>query len=424
MIALAALTSRRLRQLWYMPLLALAMGLMMARTLVMARLLDVPGFAQFSGCQLVSSTFSMLGCLGLQPLLQREMPVQIVRRRERAAVVLTMQCMLVAVACAAVGVMVAAGGLSAAGLGPGLLAVGVLHGLSQQVFLIGTVESRSRGEPVLFARQNLERAGLAFAAGCGVALLVGSAGPVLLTEAAVSYLLTWRAMGRVLRPSALGFRRAGAIALHRLRRLPWGSAMALLALMFVGFLFLNADRWFAAGLLPHGGFAVYAFAWVLLSVAQSVQTVINASLYPLLARRFASHGRRAAFRFCAIASIGPLVVCAAALWPANWLLGVIVQHWFPAYDAARAVFLVFLVIAALRVSDFWTSYLVIVGVERTLLAVYVVVGAAVCGAWLLVVRPWSGGAFGVVEVAWLAFSLTVAGYLVALAIAWLNRGDR
>ncbi|WHZ10399.1 MAG: hypothetical protein OJF60_000838 [Burkholderiaceae bacterium] len=424
MIALAALTPRRLRQLWYMPLLVLAMGLMMARTLVMARLLDVPGFAQFSAGQLVSSTFSMLGCLGLQPLLQREMPVQIVRRRERAAAVLTMQCLLVAAACALVGLLLAAGGLSAAGLGPGLLAVGVLHGLSQQVFLISTVESRSRGEPVFFARQNLERAGLAFAAGCGVALLVGSAGPVLLTEAAVSYLLTWRAMGRVLRPSALGLRRAGAVALHRIRRLPWGSATALLALMFVSFLFLNADRWFAADLLPHSGFAVYAFAWVLLSVAQSVQIVINASFYPLLARRYASHGRRAAFRFCAIASIGLLAVCVVGLWPVDWLLGAIVGRWFPAYDAARAIFAIFLVVAALRVSDFWSSYLVIVGVERRLLAVYVVVGVVVCGAWVLAVRPWAGGTFGVVEVAWLACGLTVAGYASALATAWLNRRDR
>lgn len=423
MSALIALTPRRLRQLWYMPLLALAMGLMMARTLVMARLLDVPGFAQFSAGQLVSSTFTMLGCLGLQPLLQREMPVQIVRQRERAAAVLTMQCLLVAAACAALGLLLAAGGLSVAGMGSGLLAVGVLHGLSQQGFLIATVESRSRGETLYFARQNLERAGLAFAAGIAVAVLTGSAGAVLLTEAVVSYLLTWRAMGRVLRPSMLAARQAGAIAIRRLRRLPWASAMALLALMFVGFLFLNADRWFAADLLPHSGFAVYAFAWVLLSVAQSVQIVINASFYPLLARRFASHGRRAAFRLCAIASIGLLAICVAAVWPADWLLGMIVARWFPTYEAAGAIFAIFLIIAALRVADFWTSYLVIVGVERRLLAVYIVVGILVCGAWLLAVRPWSGEALGVAHVAWLAGSLTVAGYAAALATAWLNRGD-
>ena len=56
----AFLSPRRLRQLWYAPVLTLAMGLLLMRNLVMARLLDVPGFAEFSAGLLVSSTFCML----------------------------------------------------------------------------------------------------------------------------------------------------------------------------------------------------------------------------------------------------------------------------------------------------------------------------------------------------------------------------
>jgi len=65
------LTPRQYRQLWYLPVLASAMALMMARIMAAARLLDVPSFATYSTGLLLSTTFCMLACLGLQSLLQR-----------------------------------------------------------------------------------------------------------------------------------------------------------------------------------------------------------------------------------------------------------------------------------------------------------------------------------------------------------------
>ena len=96
-----AWSPRRARQLWYAPVLTLAMGLMFVRSLVMARLLDVEAFGQYSAGILVSATFCMLGCLGLQSMLQREWPVHLVRGRERSGPVRAAQCHLVATACCA-----------------------------------------------------------------------------------------------------------------------------------------------------------------------------------------------------------------------------------------------------------------------------------------------------------------------------------
>src|SRR5438105_6307399 len=141
-----ALTPRRARQLWYAPLLAIAVALTMIRSLVIAQLLDVRGFGQFSGGILVSGTFCMLGCLGLQSMLQREWPVDLVRQRERAGLVRAAQCQLVALACFVLGLLAAAAGLAPPGMSPRLLAVGLVHGLSQQLFLVATIESRSRGD--------------------------------------------------------------------------------------------------------------------------------------------------------------------------------------------------------------------------------------------------------------------------------------
>lgn len=418
MKSITALSPHRLRQLWYVPILGLAMGLMMVRTLVMAKLLNVPSFAQYSGGLLVSSTFCMLGCLGLQSLLQREMPVQIVLHRERAAIVLLIQCLIVATGCAVFGLLLAATGFSVAGLTPSLFAIGVLHGLSQQVFLIVTVESRSRGKSLQFARQNLERAGIAFAIGCGIGVLLESATAVLLIEAIVSFLLTFKTMGGVLQRARIKITVAMLLAMRHLGEISWSSAMALLAVMFVGFVYLNADRWIAAQWLSSADFALYSFAWILLLVAQSLQSLINASFFPLLARRFASAGSAAAFRLCARSSIGLLLSCAIISWPVGRILDAIVSHWFPVYAESIKVIDIFVWVAVLRISDFWGSYLIILGFEKRLLLVYFTVGAVVWIGWVYNIQASTKEAIGIDDVTWLAVALTVFGYFASFLTAW------
>lgn len=418
MNALNPVTPHRLRQLWYVPLLSLAMALMMVRTLVMAKILDLPNFAQFSGGQLASSTFCMLGCLGLYPLLQRELPVQIVRHRERVGAVLLMQCLLVAAACAVLGILLAAAGVSVMGLSHALLAIGVLHGLSQQVFLAVTLESRSRGQPLQFALQNFERAAIALAVGCSVGLTLESAAAVLLAEAVISLLLTLKTLRGVLRRSRIKATVAFLLATRRMGRIPWSSAMALMAVLFVGFAFLNADRWVAAQLLQPSAFALYAFAGTLLLGAQSMQAVINASFFPMLARRFASTGSATAFGLCARASLGLLAAFALVSWPAGWLLEVAILRWFPAYSESIGIIGIFLWVAALRVSDFWGSYLIIVGKENRLLTVYLVVGMLVFAAWMYRVNPSANQAIAIGDIAWLAVALSVAGYIASVLTAW------
>jgi O-antigen/teichoic acid export membrane protein len=301
------------------------------------------------------------------------------------------------------------------------LAIGVFHGLSQQVFLIATVESRSRGESLHFARQNLERAGIALAIGCGIGVLLESATAVLFTEAIVSFLLTLKTMRGVLQRSRIKVTVVARLAVRRLGEIRWSSAMALLAVMFVSFSYLNADRWLAAQLLRPTAFALYSFAWILLLVAQSLQSLINASFFPLLARRYASAGSSAAFGLCARASIGLLLACALVSWPTGWLLNAVVLRWFPSYAESTSVMGIFLWVAALRISDFWGSYLIIVGREKRLLLVYLAVGIVVCVSWTYKVQPWANAAIAIADVAWLAVALTFVGYLASFLTAWSAR---
>jgi O-antigen/teichoic acid export membrane protein len=411
-----ALTRFRLLQLRYVPLLALAMGLMMLRTLVAARLLDVPAFAAFSLGLLVSSTFCMLACLGLQPLLQREMPVHIVRGRERAGGMLVAQSLTVALGCAGLAGAALAVSQLWADDGRMPLWVGLVHGLSQQFFVIATVESRSRGEPVRFARQNLLRAFAVLGAGTLAAALTGEPMLVLLAEAAMSFVLSGTVLAGVFSAARMAAVSSVRLGWRRMSRLPWRAAFALLALSIVGFLLTNVDRWIAAQSLDVQEFAHYAFAWMVLMVGQSAQTLINASVFPMLARRQAAVGLPRAYSVAARISLAGLAVAGLGALPLWWLLDYVVVHAFPAYQDARPLIGLFIAAAVLRVSDFWSSLLVIAGREAALLAANLA-GAAIAGAgwWIglqLLQLPMSA-----VTIGWLALLLSLAAHLVAAMLA-------
>lgn len=419
MTTTAWLTPRRLRLLWYAPLLAASMALMMLRLLVMARLLALDAFAAFSAGLLVSATFCMLGCVGLQSLLQREWPMHLVRGRERRGIVLAAQCHLVAAGLALVGLGAAAFGLLPAGMDAGLLAAGVLHGLAQQCFLVATAESRSRGEPLRFALQNLLRAALVLSASVAVAWATGSAVATLLVDALLSAALAGRYLATACARARLGLQAALAVGRHRLATIDWRAAVTLMVAMSVAFALLNIDRWIAADRLGSAGFAHYAFAWIVLSVAQSAQAVVNASVYPLLARRYAQAGLARAFSVCWRVSGAVLLTAALAAWPVVALLTSGVEQAYPQYVDSLELMPLFLAVAALRMSEFWSSFLLITGRETLLLVTQLGVAALTLLLWWLAVGR--HGAISARQVAWLCVMLTAAAYLSALAAAWHMR---
>lgn len=417
------MTPRRMRQLWYAPVLTLAMVLMLIRTLAMARLLDVRAFAEFSGGMLVSGSFCMLGCMGLHQMLQREWPLRLVHGRELQALVRAAQCNLVAVGCCLVGLLGVAFGLSFAGMSPGLLAVGLLHGLSHQFFLVATVESRSRGDALRFSYQNLIRAVIVLGPGIAAAVWTGSALTVLAIDALVTFALSLGYFQKVVGRTNHGVLLAYLIGLRGLRRVRWHSARTLMSVSVVSFVLLNLDRWIASDLLGVVGFAGYSFAWIVLSVAQSAQSLINASIYPLIARRFAAHGCDVAFDVCVRGSAVIVLAGAILALPFGYLYELGVRRWYPQYSDTIALLPLFLAIAVLRVSDFWSSFLLIAGFEGRLLKLHIAAATLSTITWLALVQPWKAGSLTLGQVAWLATVLTASAYAMAAIAAWLARRE-
>lgn len=394
------------------------MGLVMLRLLVMARLLDVHAFAAFSGGILVSSTFCMVGCLGLQSMLQREWPVLAVRGQELRAVVGAVQCNLLGIAIAAVFCLWAASGLSVAGMASQLLAIGVVHGAAQQAFLVATTESRSRGDALGYAWQQLMRAGLSLVLGTSVAVITSSPIAVVAAEAIVSAILSLIILRGSMNRVALGWLAVCRLALRRMPRLRWRSALTMMAVLLIAFATLNADRWIASRLLSPAGFAQYSFVAILLAVAQALQALINAAVFPLLARRFASFGHAVTFKICLRASATLLVLGTLASVPAGALLQYSVARWYPQYAEAIALIPLLLVVGVLRASDFWSSYLLVAGYERRLLALN---GATIVCAtlvWLAWTTPWKDAPTSLWDIGLLAALLSLFGNIAMASAAW------
>jgi O-antigen/teichoic acid export membrane protein len=287
----------------------------------------------------------------------------------------------------------------------------MIHGLSQQVFVIANFEGRSRGEPLRSANQNLLRASILLVGGVGAALASGSAVMVILVEAAISLTISAAIFRGALVRGRMATSLAFRLAVRQLPRAPWRSAIVLMVVSIVFFFVFNLDRWIAADRLGAAGFAHYSFAWIVLTAAQSAQAVINAAVYPMLARRMGRLGQAAARRFSALLSAAVFVAGALAIVPTWIIVGLLIDRWFPQYANTKTLILIFLGVAIFRVSDFWSSYLLIIGRERAVLVWNSTLTVLVTLLWAA--GLWTRGSAGIAptDIAVLAAALALCCYV-------------
>jgi len=292
-------------------------------------------------------------------------------------------------------------------------------GLAQHAFLVATTESRSGGDALEYAVQQFNRSVLALALGVSVALTGCGTVAVLAAEAMVSAVLALWAQRASLRRAALSGRAVFVLALRRMRQIPWLSALTLMASMLAAFATFNADRWIGMQRLSSADFALYSFAAILLALAQALQALINASVYPLLVRRYAVFGKAVTFRLCLRASSVAFLLGMLASIPLIALARWVIAHWYPQYTEAIVLVPLLMFAGVLRISDFWSSFLAISGYEMRMLLVNLASVACAIGVWL----PWRMGQAPAspVDFALLAVLLSAFGSAFAATAAWQVR---
>jgi O-antigen/teichoic acid export membrane protein len=388
---------------------------MFARTLLAARVLDVSEFGLFSVGMLLSNTFCMLGCLGFYLLLQRDLPMLIAKRRRVRGAVMLRQTLLLAVAGFACLLPLSFAGFFS--VSPMFFVVSLFNGLAQQIFLVVTLQSRSEGRSMRFATENFVRALAVILAIILSSMLSGEAAFLLIAEAVITFAISTKIFFALCKRERLPTVALWVVAARRLLNVRWATPLTLLTTGVVGFIMMNADRWLAAAMLGHEQFALYAFAGIVLLLAQSVQSMINVSVFPHLAQSYAISGEIATGRKALRYSMFVLLSSFSLSLPAYWLAGNAIDTFFPNYGMSMQFLGWCLLIASLRMADFLTSFLIISGDESCLLAINV----AAVGFSVLV---WSAlFAFDLAEIqpltiVWLAVTVAVCNFAgCTLAVA-------
>jgi O-antigen/teichoic acid export membrane protein len=407
-----------------MPLLGVSAVVSLAKLMIYARLVSADEYGAISQMFLVGNTFGIVGSLGFYLLALREMPGLHVRRREFGMAVLLTQSLMVStlttLAASLVLIPFASAGVSSLKIGGLGLTVGLFYAWAQLCFQIVTTDARSRLEMTRYSADLALRAIVTTAAGVAAIVLAWSSYAVVLAETLVTLAAAlWIGAGVVAR-ARIAFAKLAWMAARRLKLAAWRASIVLMLGSLLGFLTSAADRWLAAFFLDLKQFGYYAFAWTSIAMAQTFQFLINASLFPLISRRYWASSSREAFRLSAYLSFGLAAlgaVAAAALAP---FIDLAIDRWFPQQTGAVALVEPLLIAAVLRVADFWSSYLLVIRRETLLLNLQIATLTGV-GAIYWIVTLGRGQAPTAQSLAGLAVALAAGNFTLCGAAAWLNR---
>jgi O-antigen/teichoic acid export membrane protein len=314
----------------------------LGKTLSYATVLGPEGFGFFSLALLVVALGSYLATFGLQDALAREVPLRrgrgesVAELRGTVFVSVFLGVSVIGIVVGGMGVVFAGHGLpkDAWWMGPFLIA--------SVIFNVAQVDLQVREQSGMQAGLLLSKSAVPLA----VILSTEhswSASDVLVLETVVQYTLCVMAI----------LHKSGEI-LWRLD-VPETKRLARMGLPFMGSslahnLAMNLDRWALQWVFGMGALGTYAFAMQLVAAGLVMLNTIQMYVTPRWLRAWASEGDQAALwrraRFTLVLTSSVCVTCSII---GLFLVPIIVQYWWPAYEAALPL-LPFVAVGAAAVS--------------------------------------------------------------------------
>ena len=359
------LLSKGFIHLRYTPILGLAALIGLARIGIYARLLNVDEFGLLSKLLLISSFFSVVGSFGFQLLAQRDLPTMFALGRYRKGLVILGKSGIITSLAALAMCLAPLFDLSPLNVPTEAFLFAILHGWAQQIFMLVVINSRSRLQMSRYSLQMLFRTLLSSAAAVIVGVMGKGGVSIVAAEAIITILMAIVMIVYLLRTIGFSVPVFYKLCKKGFIKKEWYVSIVLLIGTTLAFLSTSADRWLAADFLSGKEFGLYSFAWITLATALSIQALLNAGLFPLISRGHVAGSN--AFRMTTMVSGGLLIIGLITALIAHTLIIWIIPKWYPQYIDALPLFPPLLLAAAFRVSDFWSSYLIIVHRHNSLL---------------------------------------------------------
>jgi O-antigen/teichoic acid export membrane protein len=402
----------------YTPLLGLAASLSLIRITIYSRLLSVGDFGLLSKLLLISSLFGTAGSLGFQLIAQRDLPALFAEGRYRNGLIALSKAITVTTISAFLVSAFSLLNIPILGVSGFLLFCSIVHGWSQQVFMLAVIDTRSRLEMMRYAKQVLVKTLTASVVAAAVAALGGGPVGIVFAELLVTLLLSVRLIAAITKNIAK--RILWKISIRSFRKNDFSTALTLFLSTLLMFFSTNIDRWLAADRLQHDDFGLYAFAWISLTAALSFQALLNAGIFPLISRRRKEGHAKAAFRTTASISLamlfaGIVIACMVYLF-AQWFL----PNKYQRYAAALPLIMPLLLAAVLRLADFWSSYLIVMHRQNLLMKIQIFLILIPCFYYFAL---GSSSVFSPIDFAWLAVALAAGNFVLNGVAAISNKKE-
>lgn len=406
-----------INHLSYTPILGISAFIGLMRMGIYARLLNVDDFGVISKIFLISSFFAVGGSFGFYLIAQRDLPGMYVKGHYKDGVLMLGKVGFITTLMALVFSLLPITTYRPLDINPFFFSLAIAHGWCQQIYLLAVTDIRCRLEMKRYSYELLIRTVLALAVATLVAYFGGGVFGIVLAEVIINVLLTFKLIKDLIKSTALSVPVFFKISTKGFNKEEWKVSFVLLAGTLAIFFSTSVDRWIAADQLIISEFGSYSFAWISVSIALSVQALLNAGLFPLIAHKRSAVSDQAALRMSAFVSIGLLVIGLAGAYLANVVARWGIPIWYPKYNLALPLLPILLAAAAFRVSNFWSSYLVIAHKHNEMLVTQIaLIALLTLGTWLMKDRiDTSHLAYAF---AWLNLLLAAGGYFFNAIVAY------
>jgi len=402
----------------YVPPLGFAAFLSLVRIAIYSYFLSVGDFGLLTKLLLISALFGTVGSFGFQWMAQRDLPVLFAEGRYREGLFSLCKAVIVTTSSALLMSVCSLWNFPVLGVSGFFLCCGIVHGWSQQIFMLAAIDTRSRLEMMRYAKQVLFRTVAASVVAIGVAVSDGGPVGIVLAETIVTLLIAVRLISTITRDIAKLF--LWKNSMRNFKKSDFSAALLLFAGTSLAFFSVNIDRWLAAEHLEYDDFGQYAFAWISLTGALSIQAFLNSGIFPLISRKRKEGKIGAAFKTTAYISFatffsGSVIAIVLYLF-AQWFIPIGYQQYAPALPLIMPLLLA----AILRLADFWSSYLIMINRQNLILGIQIFL-VLISFLYYSIMNNYAS--FAPLNFAWLAMILAVGNYVMSALAAVFNRKE-
>ena len=350
------------KQFIYFFLLVASSGLIFGRTSICVYFLTADQFGTLSKSLIMSNTLITYAGLGMQHLILKKLPMYYTNHEKAKIDILLNQALVIFTAATIlISTIIMIASVIGLNRGPLLPLMIVFHSFFQFVFLIFQLNVRSQFEFLRYSGIALGRAVLIFMLVLILVTYQPSLYYVLACEMFVNLLLVIYLVYNDSIKMTLSVR----VLIDGFSQLKDNmlNALKLLFLNGAAYSMMTFDKWLGVLVLSSATYAHYAVGILFLMTLETLQMILNISIFPILSRIVGKGDYAHAYRLTVKLSFTLLFLGLLAYYPLTSLLQIILRLFLPEYLQSVSLIKILILAGVIRLSDFFSTFCILIDKE-------------------------------------------------------------